>query len=104
MSNYNFDHGYACILHVPVTLPSCIIIIIVLDLYILGAAFGLEEVTPKLKTMVTSRQTLSVTASNQILGDGWPGVRKSLVVVFKYGENGVPTTKSVGEDSTLQIP
>ena len=49
-------------------------------------------------------QTLSVTASKEILDDDWPGVRKSLVVVFKYGENGVPITKPVGEDSTLQIP
>lgn len=59
-------------------------------LKILGAAYGLKDVTDKARSLVAcNKQGLNefkVIAENSVWGDGWRGHRKSLVVVYEaYG-------------------
>ena len=70
-------------------------------LNIVGAAYGLSDVTNKVRSMVHHNR-LSVRASNHIFGDSYPGVRKTLVVVYRYGYGGY-RTKIVKEDETIHI-
>ena len=52
---------------------------------ILGAAYGLADVTTKVCALVKNR-SLAVTANNATFGDSWKGVHKTLVVTYQYGE------------------
>lgn len=76
------------------------------DLQIIGAAFGLARVTPiviGLVDRVAVPQSLSVAATDQVFGDSWPGVKKSLTVVYRTGETGAPQVAAVREGNTLSI-
>ena len=57
------------------------------ELTILGAAYGPVDgpvdVTPKIWSLVKD-QKLQVTANNATFSDTWPGVGKSLVIVYSY--------------------
>ena len=56
-------------------------------LVILGAAFGLKDVTVKANQLIsTSTGKFNQLASNDVWGDGWPGYRKTLVVVYEYDD------------------
>lgn len=66
---------------------------------ILGAAYGLAEVTRKVQTLVDSG-VLNIQAQNKYFGDSWVGVRKTLVVVYKH-LSGVPIVSIVEEDRYL---
>lgn len=71
-------------------------------LTILGAAYGLADVTSKVKGMVKSNGTLTVTADNATFGDSWKGTTKSLVLVYRY-DNLQPEVRVVAENSTVSI-
>ena len=68
---------------------------------ILNAAFGLADVTNKVRRLVKNR-SLTVTANNETFGDGRPGVKQTLVVVYQYGEE-IPLIKFVKENETLKV-
>lgn len=56
-------------------------------LTILGAAYGPSDVTEKVQKLVKGN-TLQTKVDDDVFGyDPWPGVQKSLVVVYKYGRN-----------------
>ena len=71
-------------------------------LNIVGAAYGLADVTNQVRSYVSGNH-LRVTASNRVFGDTWRGTKKSLVVVYHFG-NGLYWTKIVTEGHTLHIP
>ena len=76
------------------------------DLQIIGAAYGLGVVTLKVIDLVNRQstpQTLSVTASNDVFSDTWPGVQKSLIVAYRYGNAGAVGVATAKEGSTITI-
>ena len=70
-------------------------------LTILGAAYGPADVTAKVQSFVKDG-TLTVKASNDVFGDPWHGVKKSLVIVYRYGRNNAEI-KYVEEDGTISL-
>lgn len=56
-------------------------------LSILAASYGPDDVTNKLKTMISKYNTLSFTVNNTIFGDSWYGVAKTLVVILGHGHD-----------------
>ena len=68
---------------------------------ILGAAYGLADVTSKVSELVRNR-SLTATANNSTFGDSWVGIPKSLVVTYQYGEE-LPTVSAVKENETIDI-
>jgi hypothetical protein len=48
---------------------------------ILGAIYGVKNVTPEV-AMLTAKGTKSIPASNQLLGDGLYGIKKTLCVLY----------------------
>lgn len=70
-------------------------------LYILSAFYGLKDVTDIVRASV-SRRRLSVAASSSVFGDGWPAMRKTLHVVYQYGDR-KPQMAATTENQTLQI-
>jgi hypothetical protein len=76
------------------------------DLQILGAAYGLADVTAKVAAAVSRQadpETLDIGADNQTFGDGWPNVPKTLTVVFRYGSDGASAVKTAREGTRLSI-
>lgn len=71
-------------------------------LNILGAAYGLADVTRQVRSLVSSNH-LRVAARNRVFGDTWRGKKKTLVVVYQFG-NGPYWMKIVTEGRTLRIP
>ena len=53
-------------------------------LVILGAAYGKGNVTQKAKELVSAEGEFNQPASNNVWGDTWHGVPKTLVVVYEY--------------------
>lgn len=81
------------------------------DLQILGAAYGLADVTKRVIDRVnrnTVPQSLPDTAaSNSIFPDGWPGEDKSLTVFYRYGPDGrigIVTATEYGKPLTIKGP
>ena len=70
-------------------------------LRIVGAAYGLAEVTGKVRSLVRN-QHLDVVATNNVFRNSWPGTLKTLVVVYQEG-NGPYKTKFVSQGNRLQI-
>jgi hypothetical protein len=74
-------------------------------LQIVGAAYGLKQVTAQVIKQVNRQafpETLSVLASNQTFGDTWVGHEKTLTVVYRY--DGGPTfVATASEGQTLNI-
>ena len=70
-------------------------------LIILSAAYGLFDVTKTVRSHVKNR-SLTMEASNDIFGNGWPKVSKSFTVFYQYGEE-VPKLKSVKQGEELEI-
>ena len=68
---------------------------------ILGAAYGLADVTSKVSELVKNH-SLTATANNSTFGDSWVGIPKSLVVTYQYGEE-LPTVSAVKENETMEI-
>lgn len=56
-----------------------------------------------MQSMVSSEQTLTVEASNRVFGDNWYGVVKALVIVYKYGNEGVPITSVTTENEVFSL-
>ena len=56
-------------------------------LSILAASYGTDDVTYKIKKMISKYNTLSFTVSNATFGDSWYGVAKTLVIVLGYGHD-----------------
>jgi len=58
------------------------------QLTILKAAYGLEDVTSTVKSLVAKQSgtRLDTTVSNTIFKDNWPGVSKTLTIVYQYKE------------------
>jgi hypothetical protein len=76
------------------------------QLEILGAAYGLAEVSAKVRGAVNQAvmpNTLSIRADNATFGDSWPGFPKTLSVVFRYGPDGAAIAKAVREGETLSL-
>lgn len=71
-------------------------------LTILGAAYGLVDVSQKIRSFINNSQTINIIASNQYFGDSWPEINKSLVVVYQYS-NEQPQVKIVQENQQLSI-
>ncbi|ETO31232.1 hypothetical protein RFI_05889 [Reticulomyxa filosa] len=72
------------------------------NLIILGAAYGLSNVTDKVTRLVSNNQ-LTVSASNQVFGDCWCNVKKTLVVVYKYGVNATSVGIAIVEEEKKMI-
>ena len=68
---------------------------------ILGATYGLADVTTKVCGLVKNR-SLAVTANNETFGDGWKGEKKTLVIIYQYGEE-IPLIKFAKENEELEI-
>lgn len=71
------------------------------DLIILGASYGRADVTSKIRSLIANDQ-LSVTASNATFGDTWPGVPKSLAIVYRFS-NQAPRTLVLSEGQSGTI-
>jgi hypothetical protein len=71
------------------------------DLVICGAAYGRADVTEKIRSLRKDRK-LSVKASDDVFGNSWYGVKKCLVVVYKYGRSSAQL-QVVEEGETLEI-
>ena len=54
-------------------------------LTVLGAAYGRSDVTERVRGLIKD-QSVSFSADNRTLGDGWVGIRKSLVIVYTYDD------------------
>jgi len=54
-------------------------------LEVMGAVYGLEDVTKKVQGKVTDNQ-LILSPHNQVFGDSWYGVQKTLVIVYRCGQ------------------
>ena len=54
-------------------------------LQILSASWGLADVTAAAQALI-EQQSLTVNASNDVFGDGWPGTEKTLDVIYQYGD------------------
>ena len=72
-----------------------------LELNILGAAFGKADVTDQVRSAVNN-DSLSISASNSVFNDTWPGNKKSLVVVYQYDDY-KPTVVVAQEDTDVTI-
>lgn len=83
--NHSYNHGF--------TEPG--------QARILGAAYGLSDVTSKVGSYLQN-SGLNIKADNGIFGDSWPGVRKTLVVVYQDPSGNV-NTAIVEEGETLKI-
>ena len=70
-------------------------------LTIVGAAYGLSEVTSVVRSLVRYEH-LDVMASNTVFSDTWVNVVKTLVVVYQYG-NGLYRTAIATEGNRLRI-
>lgn len=70
-------------------------------LHILSAFYGLKDVTDIVRASV-SRRRLSVSASSSVFGDGWPAMRKTLHVVYQYGDR-KPQMAATTENQLLNI-
>ena len=70
-------------------------------LKIIGAAYGLADVTYHVQRMVRNNR-LDVSASNGVFGDTYGGIRKSLVIVYQHG-NGPYRTEVTTEGSAIHI-
>jgi len=70
-------------------------------LHILSAFYGLKDVTDIVRASV-SRRKLSVSASSSVFGDGWPAMRKTLHVVYQYGDR-KPRMAATTENQVLHI-
>ena len=68
---------------------------------ILGAAYGLADVTTKVSALVKNR-SLRVTANSDTFKDSWPGVYKTLVITYQYGQQ-MPMVKTVKQNGILEI-
>ena len=64
---------------------------------ILGAAYGLADVTRKVRSLYDGNQK-SIQANNAVLGDSWPGTVKSFSVTFATDQ-----TKVVPENNRLSL-
>ena len=75
------------------------------QLNILGAVYGLldfTEVVSGLVNRAVSPQTLTVTASDSVFGDTWPGNQQSLTVVYNY-DGGTPGVQATIENNAITI-
>ena len=70
-------------------------------LHILGAAYGLGDVTTKANSLI-SNDKLEITANNSNFPDSWHGVKKSFVAVFQ-NEEGRPYMLIVKEDTYISV-
>lgn len=70
------------------------------ELTILGAAYGLGDVTTKVDGLV-SDNALTVVANNATFGDTWKGTTKTMVVVYSY--NDIPLIRIVKENETMVV-
>lgn len=69
---------------------------------IYGAAWGLRDVTKLAKSKLGDKTKFEEAASNENWGgDGWPGVTKTLVVVYTY--DNIPRINIVEENGTMSI-
>ena len=76
------------------------------DLQILGAAYGKADVTAAVSGAVDRRanpNTLAVTADNATFGDSWPGVPKTLTIVFRFGSDGAPGVRTAREGERVLL-
>ena len=67
---------------------------------ILGASFGLKEVTVAVQKLY-SQGTKNIVASNGNFGDGWPNVQKSMTIVSLSG--GKVQTQIVSENGVITL-
>jgi len=76
------------------------------DLQVLGAAYGRADVTAAVAGAIDRRADpngLDIGADNGTFGDSWPGVPKTLTVVFRFGSDGAPAVKTAREGGRLAI-
>ena len=87
---YRTVHTVACKEHEFVVLPN--------NAQILGAAYGLADVTERLKSLYYSNQLRTIQAENAVFGDSWSGTVKSFSVTYA-----VDQTKVAPENYTLSL-
>jgi hypothetical protein len=71
-------------------------------LSVLAATYGADDVTYKIRNLISSHNTLSFTVNNFLFGDPWYGVPKTLVIVFGSG-NEVSTVKIFTERESCYV-
>ena len=87
---YHTTHTATCKEHEFVVLPN--------GVQILGAAYGLADVTAKVKSLYAGNH-LQIKAENGVLGDSWVGTVKSFSVTY-----GKDQTKVAQESHILSLP
>lgn len=70
--------------------------------FVLAATYGPKDVTAKLRSLSNQNGTIFLTVSNAVFGDTWPGVAKTLVVVFGIG-NEVTNIEVFAEREKISI-
>ena len=70
-------------------------------LQIISASWGLADVTAAAQALI-EQQSLTVNASNDVFGDGWPGTAKTLDVIYQYGDQQQQLAITT-EGNTMQI-
>ena len=53
-------------------------------LSVLGATYGIDDITYKIKNLISPYNTLSFKADNNLFGDGWYGVAKTLIIILGH--------------------
>jgi len=72
-----------------------------LQLIILVAAYGPMDFTDIARGRI-SNNSLTIEASNNVFGDPWIGIQKSLVIIYQYG-NSKPVVATAREGSQITI-
>ena len=70
------------------------------DSEILGAAYGLADVTQQVQTLV-DQGAEEIDAENSVFGDSWPNTKKTLVVVYS-SPSGYPKVKIAVEGECIE--
>jgi hypothetical protein len=75
------------------------------DLYIHSANFGGQDVTLKVRDLISHNQTLSLDTANavSVFGDPWPNNRKAILILYQYGSRPVELLIAAEGTGTVNI-
>lgn len=75
------------------------------QLYIHAASFGDQEITQKVRDMVTAQQTLTIRsdALTYHFGDPWPNHRKQFAMLYSYGQQPWQLVACVEGNDTITL-
>ena len=71
------------------------------ELVVMAAVYGIADVTEQVHDLY-SKGVKEIHAENEIFGDTWPGVAKTLQITYRIVD--FPRTKTIKEHETVAIP